>query len=157
MTSPLASAPSSAAPGPIASHLGTEFGRVLAELVATVPGALGAVLSDRDGHAVDFAVDPAHYDALDIQIAGAQLGQPLVRTYDGSVRHLIDPSIDRSIAPSNGSASVLVEAERCALLGAVVEPKERAVLVLVLAQHASLGRALVRFDRAARTIALLLA
>ena len=54
MTQPLASAD-------IASHLGTEFGRVLAELVAAVPGALGAVLSDRDGHAVDFAVDPAHY------------------------------------------------------------------------------------------------
>jgi len=130
----------------IESHVGTEFGRVLVDLVVAVPGALGAVFSDCDGYAVDFAIDPTRVAGLDMQIAGAQLGLPLSRTHDSLVRHLV----------GLGSASVLVEAERGALLGALVEPHDRAVLVLLLAPHASLGRALVRFDRARTAIATLL-
>jgi len=137
-----------AAPGPggtgVASLLGTEFGRVLAELVDGVPGARGAVLSDRDGYAVDYARDPQRMDGLELQIAGAQLGHPLARTHAVAVRHLI------------GTSSVLLESDVGALLGAVVDEHEGTVLVLVLAPGASLGRALVRFDRARTAIALLL-
>jgi predicted regulator of Ras-like GTPase activity (Roadblock/LC7/MglB family) len=133
-------------PTSVESHVNTEFGRVLVDLVAAVPGALGAVLSDGDGYAIDFAIDPKHVAGLDMQIAGAQLGLPLSRTHDTIVRHLI----------GFGAASVLLEAERGALLGALVEPHERSVLVLLLAPNASLGRALVRFDRARNAIATLL-
>lgn len=143
-----ASGPPPLPAGRIDSHLGTEFGDVLAELVTAVPGALGAVLSDRDGHAVDFALDPARLDALDLQIIGAQLGQALARTHDTAVRHLIGTA-------SVGEA-VLVEGNGGALLGTIVDPDDRTVIVLVLAPHAAIGRALVHFDRARAAIATLL-
>jgi predicted regulator of Ras-like GTPase activity (Roadblock/LC7/MglB family) len=133
-------------PPNVVSHVGTEFGRVLVDLVVAVPGALGAVFSDKDGYAVDFAVVPTHVEGLDVQIAGAQLGLLLSRAHDTTVRHRIGLT----------TASVLVEAERGALLGALVELDERSVLVLMLAPNASIGRALVRFDRARSAIATLL-
>lgn len=136
------------ATGRIDSHLGTEFGDVLAELVAAVPGARGAVFSDRDGHPVDFALDPARLDALELQIVGAQLGQALARTHDTAVRHLI--------GSTSVGAAVLVEGSIGALLGAVVDPDDRSVVVLVLGPHAAIGRALVHFDRARAAIATLL-
>ena len=137
-------APAAAEPARIDSHVGTEFGLVLAELVAAVPGAIGAVLSDRDGHAVDFALDRTRIDPLDLQIVGAQLGHALSRTHDTTVRHLI------------GSASVLLEGSSGALLGAVVDPEDHTIVVLLLGPHASLGRALVHFDRARAAITTLL-
>ena len=88
-----------AVPSRVESHVGTEFGRVLVDLVAAVPGALGAVFSDCEGYAVDYAVEPSQLGGLDMQIAGAQLGLLLSRTHDSTARHLLGP----------GSASVLVE------------------------------------------------
>jgi hypothetical protein len=137
--------------GGVTSHVGTEFGQVLVDLVVAVPGARGAILSDSLGYAVDYAIDPMQIAGLDLQIAGAQLGLPLSLTHDSILRHLGLGSADVL-----GSPSVLVEAERGALLGALVEPHDRSVLVLMLAPHASLGRALVRFDRARHAIASLL-
>lgn len=133
-----------AGPG-VTSLLGTEFGRVLADLVGAVPGACGAVFSDREGYAVDYACDPSRMDGLELQIVGAQLGHPLARSHAVAVRHLI------------GRTSVLLESDRGALLGALVDAQEGSVLVLVLAPGASLGRALVRFDRARTAIATLCA
>ncbi len=60
------------------SALGTEFGRALEPLMS-VPGALGAVLSDERGYAVDFVRHPDRVSEIDLQIVGAQLGQPLQR------------------------------------------------------------------------------
>ena len=133
-------------PANVVSHVGTEFGHVLVELVVAVPGAIGAVFSDCDGYAVDFAVDPTHVGGLDVQIAGAQLGLLLSRVHETSVRHRIALT----------TSSVLVEAERGALLGALVELDACSVLVLMLAPNASIGRALVGFDRARTAIATLL-
>ncbi|RMG94808.1 MAG: roadblock/LC7 domain-containing protein [Deltaproteobacteria bacterium] len=49
------------------------FGETLAAWVRRTPGAIGAVLSDEDGNAVDFAHLPDRVSELDIQIFGAQL------------------------------------------------------------------------------------
>lgn len=63
-----------------ASALRTEFGRALEPLMA-VPGALGAVLSDDRGYAIDFVRDDDRISEIDLQIVGAQLGQPLQRLH----------------------------------------------------------------------------
>ena len=60
------------------SAYGTEFGVALEPLMA-VPGALGAVLSDDRGYAIDFVRDHDRISEIDLQIAGAQLGQALQR------------------------------------------------------------------------------
>jgi predicted regulator of Ras-like GTPase activity (Roadblock/LC7/MglB family) len=129
----------------LTSFADTEFGRVLVELVGVVPGALGAVLSDGEGWPIDYAHDATRLDGLELQIVGAQLGLPLARAHETCVR--------RDVGPRD---SVLLECERGALLGALVEARERSVLVLVLAPHASLGRAIVQFDRARAAIEALL-
>src|SRR5262245_29883259 len=57
----------------------SEFGELLAELLAATPGACGAVLSDGVDDTIDTAHRPAEISALDICIAGAQVGQPMTR------------------------------------------------------------------------------
>jgi predicted regulator of Ras-like GTPase activity (Roadblock/LC7/MglB family) len=57
----------------------SEFGEVLADLVESTPGAQGAVLSDGRGEAIDFAHRPTQVTALDVQIAGAQVGQVMAK------------------------------------------------------------------------------
>ncbi len=51
--------------------MASEFGELLAELVGTVPGAIGAVFVDWDGEAVD---QFGHIPELDIRIIGAHWG-----------------------------------------------------------------------------------
>jgi hypothetical protein len=57
----------------------SEFGEALAELVEDTPGAWGAVLSDGRGEAIDFAHRESEISELDLQIAGAQVGQAMTR------------------------------------------------------------------------------
>lgn len=57
----------------------SEFGEALAELVESTPGAWGAVLSDEFGEAIDFAYRESEISELDLQIAGAQVGQAMAR------------------------------------------------------------------------------
>lgn len=127
------------------SKLGSEFGTELAALCTALPGARGAVLSDRDGHPIDYAVVPGEIDELDLQIAGAQLGGPLSATSRPWRRRIHDADPD-----------VVIEASAGALVGAVIETELGIVLVLVLGPRAHLGRALVRFDGARGRLALLL-
>ena len=51
--------------------MASEFGELLAELVGTVPGAVGAVFVDWDGEAVD---QFGHIPEMDIRIIGAHWG-----------------------------------------------------------------------------------
>ena len=57
----------------------SEFGEALAHLVESTPGAWGAVLSDGRGEAIDFAHRASEISELDLQIAGAQVGQAMAR------------------------------------------------------------------------------
>ena len=57
----------------------SEFGRALADYLAGEPAARGAVLSDREGDAIDFAYDPSRVGELEVQILGAQLDRAAAR------------------------------------------------------------------------------
>lgn len=130
--------------------LQTEFGLVLESLVREVAGARGAVLIDGDGHAIDFANDADAIDALDLQIAGAQVSIVLVRTAGFAERRGL------------GAPKVLLEGRAGCIMGSVVEPDivvdaGLAMLVLVLRSHANLGAAWRRFEDAHGRLAALLA
>jgi hypothetical protein len=130
--------------------LQTEFGIVLESLVRDVAGARGAVLIDGEGHAIDFANDADAIDALDLQIAGAQVSIELVLTAGFAERRGL------------GAPKVLVEGRTGCIMGSVVEPgvvvdEGLAMLVLVLRSRANLGAAWRRFDDAHGRLAALLA
>lgn len=57
----------------------SEFGRALAGYLAAEPAARGAVLSDGEGDAIDFAYDPSRTGELEVQILGAQLDRAATR------------------------------------------------------------------------------
>ncbi len=129
-----------AAPG----GFGTEFGRELAELVQAVAGARGAVLLDREGHAIDFAHDGEAITDLDLQIAGAQVSIELLETTAFADRR------------GMGTPAVLVEGRTGCIMAAVVEPTDAVQLVLVLWRRANLGLAWRHFDHAQGRLAALL-
>lgn len=115
----------------IRSALDTEFGVVLAQMVAKVPGALGAVLSDDMGDPIDFAHDPGRISALDVQLVGAQFCLPLLRLHHtAGQRRLREPA-------------VVMEARRNALLAAIVAGEY--ILAFVLARPANLAHAMIAF------------
>jgi predicted regulator of Ras-like GTPase activity (Roadblock/LC7/MglB family) len=140
-----AALPDRAAAAHVDSHLATEFGQVMAALVATVPGARGAVLTDRDGHAIDFALDAGAIDELDLQIAGAQCARTLAAMQALAQRRAL------------GRTAVLLEATAGCLLGATLRDGDELTVVLVLRARAHLGLALVAFDRACNELAQLVA
>ncbi|MBX7082866.1 MAG: hypothetical protein K1X88_26915 [Nannocystaceae bacterium] len=140
-----ASLPERAVAAHVDSHLATEFGEVMAALVATVPGARGAVLTDRDGHAIDFALDAGAIDDLDLQIAGAQCARTLAAMHHLAQRRAL------------GRTAVLVEASAGCLLGATLREADELTIVLVLRARAHLGFALAAFDRACDELARLIA
>lgn len=57
----------------------SEFGRALAGFLAAEPAARGAVLSDGEGDAIDFAYDPSRTSELEVQLLGAQLDRAASR------------------------------------------------------------------------------
>ncbi len=57
----------------------SEFGRALAGFLAAEPAARGAVLSDGEGDAIDFAYDPSRTTDLEVQLLGAQLDRAAAR------------------------------------------------------------------------------
>lgn len=128
----------------IASRFGTEFGAVMAELIMRVPGAYGAVLSDRDGYAIDFAHDPEAIEELEMQIVGAQCGLALLATA-ASAQH-------RRL----GRCEVMFEATRGSVLGTLVDEVDGLVLVMLLRARAHLGLALRSFEAARVELAALL-
>jgi hypothetical protein len=120
----------------------TEFGNALAELVLSVPGAIGAVLCDQFGESIDFAHDPRAIAEIDVQIAGAQVIQTVMRVDEGARRHGL------------GEIDMLVEALHGALLAMPLQ-REYA-LVLLLEPHANVARALAAFPSARERITALL-
>ncbi|MEZ4383419.1 MAG: hypothetical protein R3A79_18965 [Nannocystaceae bacterium] len=55
----------------------SEFGELLAEYLAAVQDCRGAVLTDEDGHPIDYARRRDAISELDLQIVGAQIERPL--------------------------------------------------------------------------------
>jgi hypothetical protein len=120
----------------------SEFGELLAELLAATPGACGAVLSDGVDDTIDTAHRPAEISALDICIAGAQVGQPMTRLNVTSIIFGL------------GRPQVVVEAENKVLISKVLW--QEYLLTVVLLPHADITRAMRDFeDTAARVLALL--
>lgn len=81
----------------------SEFGEVLADLVESTPGAWGAVLSDGRGEAIDYAYRASEISELDVQIAGAQVGQAMRK---------LQTTADQF---SLGTADVLLQGQRATL------------------------------------------
>ncbi len=128
----------------VTSRFGTEFGLVMAQLVARVPGAYGAVLSDRDGYAIDFAHDPSAIAEIEVQIAGAQCGQAMLATAASASRRQLGP------------CDVMFETAAGSVLGSVVDESDGLVLLLLLQARAHLGLALRNFESARHELAALL-
>ena len=120
----------------------SEFGRMLAQLVRRVPGALGAVLSDDLGDAVDFAYRPNGLSEVDIQLCGAQIGQFIERLARGSW------------AREHPIEHVLVECDRGSLLFGRVTPGY--IVSLRLDRSANLGLARRHFQKTHRALLPLL-
>lgn len=53
----------------------SEFGTILSALIRNVPGAVGAVLCDEEGDAIDFIYRANRLDRIDIQLSGSQIVQ----------------------------------------------------------------------------------
>jgi hypothetical protein len=120
----------------------TDFGNALADLVISVPGAIAAVLCDQTGESIDFAHDPRAIAELDVQIAGAQVIQTVMRVDQGARRLGL------------GDVDVLVEAPHGALLAMPLQRDY--ALVLLLEPHANVARALAAFPAARERITALL-
>ena len=96
------SAPSEVVPGV------SEFGEAMAELLYDDERCLGAVLSDRLGDPIDTAYR-SDTDPLDIQLAGAQIGQAADRVRRDSVLYgLADPRRPQAIVCHCARGLILV-------------------------------------------------
>lgn len=120
----------------------SEFGELLAELLEATPGSCGAVLSDGVDDTIDTAHRPSEISALDVCIAGAQVGQPMTRlTVSAIIFGLGRPQV------------VLEGVDRVLIIKLLWEEY---LLTLVLRPHANITRAMRDFDDIAdRVLALL--
>lgn len=114
-----------------ASALGTEFGRQL-ETVMTVPGVLGVVLSDDRGYAIDYVFDPKRMTVLDVQLIGAQLGQPMQQLMEVAGRR------------GMGDVVVVTESPQRRLVCSTIA--QEYILAAMLEHEANLALAMRRFD-----------
>jgi predicted regulator of Ras-like GTPase activity (Roadblock/LC7/MglB family) len=130
--------------GRIVSRFGTEFGAVMEELLQRVPGAYGAVFSDRDGYAIDFAHDPNAIEEIDMQLTGAQCGLALLATAASAKKRRL------------GRCDIMFESTGGSVLGTVVDDVDGLVLVMLLRARAHLGLALRNFEAARDQLAALL-
>ncbi len=120
----------------------SEFGQLLGEVVSRTPGARGAVLSDGIDDTIDTAHRAVDISALDVCIAGAQVGQAMVRlTRDAQVFGF-------------GRPQVVIETERGIVISQLVVHEY--LLTLVLHRQANLARAMREFERASTRIRELL-
>lgn len=87
----------------------SEFGRALADFLAAEPSARGAVLSDGEGDAIDFAFDPTRTSELEVQLLGAQLDRATQRVAGWCA------------AQGRGACEILIEASHGRLCCALVE------------------------------------
>lgn len=126
----------------IRCRLGTEFGRALAPLVASTPGARAAVLTDAQGDAIDFAHDPA-VEEIDVQLLGAQIGQTVLKLQESARRHLAD------------HPAVLVEAVHGKFMAGAVA--ELYIVALLLDPRSNVGAAWPAFEQTRAELDQLLA
>ena len=119
-----------------------EFGDLLGDLLATSPGAIGAVLSDGVDDTIDTAYRPAKISALDISIAGAQVGQPMCRLNVSTIIFGL------------GRAQVVIETPKNVLISKVLW--ERYLLTIVLDSSSNIARVMRDFDETAERILELL-
>ncbi len=125
----------------LASALGSEFGRVIENLM-DVPGAMGAVLVDEDGFAIDYVRDPAALDDLDVQLLGAQINQVVASTQRSAAKH------------DMGTPVVLLEGDRANLIAGPVG--EIYVLAFMLHREANMAQGLDHFEAVRSTVEHLL-
>lgn len=120
----------------------SEFGDLLGDLLAATPGACGAVLSDGVDDTIDTAHRPAEISALDVCIAGAQVGQAMTRlTISATIFGI-------------GRPQVVIESPTKVLISKVLW--EEYLMTVVLHPHANIARAMRDFDDiAARVLELL--
>lgn len=112
--------------------------------VASVPGVVGVVLSDDVGYAIDYVHDPTALSDLDVQIVGAQLGQPLSRLLQTA----------RSSAAMTNAVVLAEGHDRTVLCAAVAGDY---VMAALLDNPANLALALQRFESTRTALAALLA
>jgi hypothetical protein len=110
----------------------SEFGELLAELLAITPGAHGAVLSDGVDDTIDTAHRPSEISALDVCIAGAQIGQPMTRLNVSTIIF------------GFGRAQVVVEGTERVLISKVLW--EEYLFTMVLDPRANIARAMRDFE-----------
>jgi len=120
----------------------SEFGELLAELLEATPGACGAVLSDGVDDTIDTAHRPSEISALDVCIAGAQVGQAMTRLTVSAIIFGV------------GRPQVVLEAPDKVLITKVLW--EEYLLTLVLRPHANITRAMRDFDDTAERVLALL-
>lgn len=131
-------------PGPrrrIPSALRSEFGRVIENLM-DLPGAMGAVLIDDDGYAIDYVNDEPHLSAIDVQLMGAQIGQ--------AVQRIQRTAHSRDL----GTPSLILEGSTGVLVAGPVGFDY--VLSMMLRDNADVGAALDRFEAVRSTVEHLL-
>ncbi len=120
----------------------SEFGELLGELLVATPEAYGAVLSDGVDDTIDTAHRPAEISALDVCIAGAQVGQGMTRLNISAIIFGL------------GRPQVVIESPTQILISKVLW--EKYLLTIVLQPHANIARAMRDFDdTAARVLELL--
>src|SRR5262245_44707699 len=105
----------------------SEFGELLGKLLELTPGAYGAVLSDGVDDTIDTAHRPSEISALDVCIAGAQVGQVMTRLNISTIIF------------GFGRAQVVVEAGEVVLISKVLW--ETYLLTMVLHPGANIARA----------------
>ena len=120
----------------------SEFGDLLGDLLATTPGACGAVLSDGVDDTIDTAYRPGKISALDISIAGAQVGQPMCRLNVSTIIFGL------------GRAQVVIETGETVLISKVLW--ERYLLTVVLDSSSNIARVMREFDTTAEKLLALL-
>jgi len=140
--SPGTKAEEDAWPDGLRIRLGTDFGRILAALVADVRGALAAALTDHRDDAVDYAYMADAMSDFDIEVTAAQVGSAVRSTHA------------QLLARGLGRSMLVVEAERRTLVLGM--PKDRYQLTLVLDPCANLAVAMGHFREDLRRIAWLL-
>jgi hypothetical protein len=120
----------------------SEFGDLLGEMLAKIPGARGAVLSDGSDDTIDTANRAGDISVIDVCIAGAQVGQAMVRLTEDSLLHGL------------GRPQVLIETETGVVVSKLLVREY--LLTLILRRHANLARAMREFEHTAETIRKLL-
>ncbi|PRQ04383.1 hypothetical protein ENSA5_07860 [Enhygromyxa salina] len=120
----------------------SEFGDLLGDLLELTPGGCGVVLSDGVDDTIDTAYRPAEISALDISIAGAQIGQAMTRMNISTIIFGL------------GRAQLVIEAGESVLISKVLW--EEYLMTMVLSRRANIARAMRDFDDiAAQVLALL--